>query len=118
MNWKNQNTTSHAEKIKNLVDGLLDGQGDSEPLLRRSVEARAAFLSGRTSGQKVDLPQELMIYVDKIAEHAYKVTDDDIETLYKAGYSEDAVFELTLSAALGAGIARLECGMAALKAEK
>ena len=108
----------HTEKIKNLVDGLLDGQGDSEPQLRRSVEARAAALSGRKSEQEVELPQHVMIYVDKIAKHAYKVTDEDIETLYKAGYSEDAVFELTLSAALGAGIARFECGMSALKAEK
>jgi alkylhydroperoxidase family enzyme len=49
--------------------------------------------------------------------HAYKVTDADIETLRKAGYSEDVIFELTLSAALGAGITRFDRGIAMLKGE-
>jgi alkylhydroperoxidase family enzyme len=53
-----------------------------------------------------------------VALHAYKTTDADIEKLLQAGYSEDAIFEITLSAALGAGRARLERGLAALKGEK
>ena len=58
---------------------------------------------------------ELVSYVKKIALHAYKTTDEDIEVLLKAGYSEDAIFEITLSGALGAGMARLERGLAVLK---
>jgi len=54
-------------------------------------------------------------YVEKVALHAYRVTDADIDGLREAGYSEDAVFEITLSAALGAGLGRLERGMAALR---
>jgi alkylhydroperoxidase family enzyme len=61
------------------------------------------------------VPEELTRYVDKVAKHAYKVTDADVEALHLAGYSEDAIFEITLSAALGAGLARLERGLEALR---
>jgi alkylhydroperoxidase family enzyme len=47
--------------------------------------------------------------------HAYKVTDVDINQLKVAGYSEDELYELTISAALGAGLARLNRGLELLK---
>ncbi len=53
--------------------------------------------------------------MDKVARQAYKVTDDDIAALRQAGYSLDTIFEVTLSAALGAGMSRLERGLAVLK---
>jgi hypothetical protein len=55
------------------------------------------------------------IFYTKVARNAYKVTDEDIEFLKSQGYSEDALFEITLSAALGAGMVRLDSGLAALK---
>ena len=57
---------------------------------------------------------ELVSYVKKIALHAYKTTDEDIEVLLKAGYSEDAIFEITLCASVGASLVRLERGLQAL----
>jgi hypothetical protein len=60
------------------------------------------------------LPSELRSYVDKVAKHAYKVTDEDVEALKRAGHSEDAIFEVTAAAALGAAILRLERGLIAL----
>jgi hypothetical protein len=38
-----------------------------------------------------------------------------VASLRRAGYSEDAIFEITSSAALGAALGRLERGMAALQ---
>jgi hypothetical protein len=61
-----------------------------------------------------ELPAELRSYVDKVAQHAYRVTDEDIEALKRAGHSEDAIFELTAAAALGAAILRLERGLIVL----
>jgi alkylhydroperoxidase family enzyme len=107
----------HAGKIQTLVDSVLNSRGDSDPELRRAVEQRAAAHAGCSSGSDVQLAEELVTYVDKIARHAYKVIDADIEALRDAGYSEDAIFELTLSAALGAGIARLKCGITAMKGD-
>jgi len=54
-------------------------------------------------------------YVQKVTQSAYKVTDQDIETLLDAGYSEDQIFELTVSAALGAGLARRTAGLDSLQ---
>ncbi len=102
-----------------MIETVLTTPGDSSSRLRQAVEARAAALGGYTQEsaqeQQEDIPLELSSYVDKVAQHAYKVTDADIQRLREAGYSEDAIFEITLSAALGAGIGRLESGLQALK---
>jgi hypothetical protein len=66
-------------------------------------------------GEDATLPPLLRPYVEKVVRFAYKVTDDDIQALLRDGYAEDVVFEITVSAALGAGLGRLETGLAALK---
>jgi len=45
---------------------------------------------------------------------AYKVTDADVEELKAAGHSEDEILEQTVSAAVAAGLLRLEAGLKAL----
>src|SRR5215472_14075453 len=104
----------HAAYKQRLMEAVLTGAGETNPSMRRAVEALAAQLSGRPKLQGEKVPPELVSYVKKIALHAYKTTDEDVEALREAGYSEDAIFEITLSAALGAGMARLERGLAAL----
>jgi alkylhydroperoxidase family enzyme len=117
MNAEKPEPQRHAQKIQKLVDSVLNGPGHSDAKLRQAVEQRAAAHAGRLPQLEKKLPAELETYIDKIALHAYKVTDADIETLRKAGYSEDVIFELTLSAALGAGITRFDRGIAMLKGE-
>ena len=108
---------SHAAYTQRLIEAVLTNAGDTDPSVRRAVEALSAQISGRFTIETDAIPSELISYVKKIALHAYKTTDEDIEALRKAGYSEDAIFEITVSAALGAGMARLERGLAALKEE-
>lgn len=86
----------------------------TDPALRQAVEARAASFGGRP-GSRPEVPAALTALVDRIALHAYEVSDEDIAALKRAGYSEQAIFEITASAALGAGLSRLECGLAALR---
>jgi alkylhydroperoxidase family enzyme len=74
----------------------------TEPSLRQAVEARAASFGSRP-GPRAEVPQALTAFVDRIAQHAYRVTDDDVAALRQAGYSEQAIFEITASAAVGAG---------------
>ncbi len=100
-----------------LVDAVLNSSGASDPTVRRAVEARAAALGGRASAITSAVPLALASYVDKVAGRAYTVTDEDVAALCQAGYSEDAIFEITISAALGAAMARLERGLAALKGD-
>jgi alkylhydroperoxidase family enzyme len=54
------------------------------------------------------LPEPAQRYVDKVHRHAYRVVDGDVEALRDAGWSDEAIFELTVAAAVGAGLRRLE----------
>ncbi len=59
-------------------------------------------------------PPEFAAYLDKVRRHAYRITDEDIEALTRAGYSDDAVFELTVAAAVAAGLERRDAGLRVL----
>jgi alkylhydroperoxidase family enzyme len=59
-------------------------------------------------------PPELERYLQKVRLHAYKVTDRDIDQLKAAGFTEDEIFEHTVSAAALAGLERLDAGLATL----
>ena len=81
----------------------LEGPGRTTPELRRAAASGAP------------LPERVGAYLRKVHEAAWKVNDEDVALLLAAGLTEDHVYELTLSAALGAGLARFEAGMRALK---
>lgn len=107
--------------VRRLREAVLEGAGVTNVAIRSAAEARAAAFGGRPrSGDpaaRAPVPEPAGAFVDKVARHAYRVTDQDVEALRSAGYSEDAIFELMVSAALGAGCGRLERGMSALKGE-
>jgi alkylhydroperoxidase family enzyme len=109
---------SRLQNIHHLIEAVLTSPGDTLPSLRHLIEERSLALGGSPCEQASEVPPELAPYISKVALHAYKVVDGDIEALAQAGYSEDAIFEITLCAALGAGLARLERGLAALKGGK
>jgi hypothetical protein len=60
-------------------------------------------------------PTDFGVYLDKVRRHAYKVDDRDIEALKEQGHSEDEIFEQTVSAAVAAGLERLDAGLATLR---
>jgi alkylhydroperoxidase family enzyme len=95
-----------------LLDAVLSAPGITPREVRQAVVQRGPL-------QPLPLPSSpLAAYADKVALHAYKVTDDDIAALQRAGYSDDAVFEITVAAAVGAALHRLDRGMAALRGEE
>lgn len=108
---------SNAEYLTALVEAVLDGRGTTEPSLRRAIEARAASLSGGPR-EVAAVPDDLSAWVDKVARHAYKTTDSDVESLKAAGYAEDQIFEVTVAAALGAARGRLDRALAMLDETK
>ena len=59
-------------------------------------------------------PPQLASYLEKVRLHAYKVSDHDVDELKEAGFSEDEIFEHTISAAVTAGLERLDAGLATL----
>ena len=111
----------YAGLTKRLLDAVLATSGQTASELRRAVLARAARLGGRRDSGEGDtrdgVPAHLAGYVDKVALHAYKVTDEDLAALKRGGNSDDVLFEATVSAALGAALGRLERGLRALEGE-
>ena len=117
-------TGRYAALIERLVDSVLATSGHTTSKLRHAVFARAfgppsSPLSGTERGTGgEDIAPDLAGYVDKVALHAYKVTDEDVVALKRAGNSDDLLFEVTVSAALGAAVGRLERGLSALRGEE
>lgn len=91
----------HAGLRRAVYERVLLGQGEADPELRQA----AATGSG--------VPSDLQPLIDKIHRHAYKVTDEDIARV-QARYGDDKMFEIVVSAALGAARKRLALGLEAL----
>ena len=72
-----------------MVARILEGDGRAPCALRR-----AAF-------DNAGLAEPLAMLNDKVAKHAYKVTDEDIAAARASGASEDQIFELVVCAAVG-----------------
>ncbi len=105
----------HAGLIADMVHAALTTRGDAPVQTRRAALDLAASIGGRGDPPSdAWMPEGIRPLVEKIARHAYKVIDGDVHQLLDAGYSEDAVFELIVGTAIGAGIGRLERGLAAL----
>jgi len=92
----------HAELRDAALRRVLEGKGESDAALRQAAADDAG------------VPAELRALVEKIHRHAYKVTDEEIAQL-QAKYGDDAMFELIVSAALGASRNRLAAGLRALE---
>ena len=86
---------------KAVVARVLEGSGKAS-----AAQRRAAF-----DNHEVAEPARALI--DKVARHAYKVTDDDVAAA-KQSLSEDEIFELVVCAAIGQATRQLDAALAAL----
>ena len=94
----------HADAIQTVHDAVLESPGALD------TATRLGIATGRA------VPPELGAYADKVARHAYRVADADVAALRGAGYSDDAIFEVTVAVALGAGLLRRDVALAAIEA--
>jgi alkylhydroperoxidase family enzyme len=60
-------------------------------------------------------PAEFELYLAKVRLQAYEVTDRDIDELKEAGFTEDEIFEHTVSVAAAAGLDRLDAALETLR---
>ena len=93
----------HAEAVAALKRAVLQSPGVTEPA------ARLAAFGGE------DLPAPFGDYAAKVQEASERITDRDVQALLQGGCTQDAVFELTVAAALGAAMRRLEAGLRPLR---
>ena len=92
----------HARLRDDVLAQVLDGPGESAPALRRSAADNGV------------VPPDLKSLIEKIHAHAYRVTDEDLAQLQPT-YGDDRLFEIVVSAALGASRLRLMAGLRALE---
>jgi hypothetical protein len=93
----------HADAAADLRRAVLETPGVADQTARQ-----AAFTGHHAS-------EPLASYLDKVRDASYRITDADVDGLRTGGLSEDAVFELTLAAVLGAAGRRLDAGLRALR---
>ena len=91
----------HAELRDKVLAQVLAGPGESDAAVRQAAAANAGG------------PEDLRPLIAKVHAHAYKVTDADIARL-QSTYGDDKLFEIVVSAALGASRQRLMAGLDAL----
>jgi alkylhydroperoxidase family enzyme len=85
--------------------------------LREQVIERALHAPGETKGdaRRAAYDGSGSPLVEKVAAHAWKVTDEDIAAAKQAGLSEDALFELVVCAAVGQATRQLDAALAVLE---
>lgn len=89
---------------KALMSRILEGDGQAA-----ASERRAAFENSGLAGPIRGL-------ADKVARHAWQVTDQDIAAARASGLSEDQIFEIVVCAAVGAATRQYDTALAALDA--
>jgi AhpD family alkylhydroperoxidase len=66
----------------------------------------------------VEPPASARAYAALVRDASYRVTDADVARLKDAGHSEDEIFEITVAAAVAAGLRSLDAGSAAQAASR
>ena len=87
-------TDEFEDGLATLYESAITSKGSSDAGLRL----------GAATGR--DMPPELVTLIEKVHQHAYRVTDEDVSAIRAAGYDDDAIFELIVCAAVGAGPSR------------
>ena len=91
--------TRHAEVIAALRRAALETDGVTEPAVRAAV-----FAGGST-------PEAAESYIAMVRDQSFRISQGAVDDLRSAGLSEDAIFELTVAAALGAADRQLRAGL-------
>jgi hypothetical protein len=87
---------------KDLVARILEGDG------------RASHAQRREAFDNRGLAGPLRTLIDKVAEHAHTVSDEDIAAARESDISEDQIFELVVCAAIGQATRQYDAALAAL----
>jgi hypothetical protein len=93
----------HAAELAELLRAVLGSPGITD------VRTRQAIFRGD------ELSSPLAEYLSKVDGRSYRIMDSDITALQSAGYSEDAIFEVTVIAALGTAARQLDAGLRAMR---
>jgi hypothetical protein len=92
----------HAKRRDRALQSVLEGPAHSDAATRNAV------------ARNENVPPDLATLVAKVHAHAYRVTDEEVAAAQTV-YGDDKLFEIIVSAAMGASRLRLDAGLAALE---
>ena len=95
-------TDRHAAGVDALRRAVFESAGSTEPAVR--------VAAGSGGGP----PDPVGSYATVVRDWSYRITDTDLARLITAGLSDDDIFEVTIAAAVGAALQRLDAGMRAV----
>ena len=93
----------HAAGVDTLRRAVFESAGSTEPAVR---------VAAGSGGQ---LPDPIGSYAEMVRDRSYRIADSDLDELTAAGLSDDAIFEITVAAAVGAALQRLTAGMRVIR---
>jgi hypothetical protein len=85
-----------------VIDRALNGPGHTAAEMRR------------TAFDNSGVDSRARVLVDKVASQAWTVTPADVAAVSRSGMTDDEVFEVVISAALGQSTRQLQAALAAL----
>jgi hypothetical protein len=92
----------HAAGVEALRRAIFESAGSTDPAVRAAA------------GSGGELPEPMGSYATKVRDQSYRITDTDFAGLTRAGLDDDDIFEITIAAAVGAALRRLDAGMLAI----
>jgi hypothetical protein len=95
-------TNRHEPRVTALRHAVFESPGSTESAVRSAA------------GSGGDLPEPLSSYAAMVRERSYRISDADFARLTAAGLDDDVIFEITVAAAVGAALQRLDAGMRAV----
>jgi hypothetical protein len=77
---------------------------------------RASTAARQAAFDNAGVDERARVLIDKVARHAWKVTDADVEAAKAGGLTEDEIFELVVCAAYGQASRQLHQALAVVDA--
>ena len=97
---------------REVLDGVQHCPEHGDLSLRRLAAFGHGWAPGDADGADLGAAADI---VDKVARHAYRLTDEDFASARRAGLGDDELFELVVATAVGAGMARRAIGRSAVE---
>ncbi len=95
-------------EVGQLRTDLLTKPGVTEPSLRVAVDRFVRRQWELPGHDAAEVPGAYAPYLKKLARHAYRIVDEDLDHLRGSGLSDEAIYELTATAAVTSASVGLE----------
>ena len=96
-------TDRHAAAVDALRRAVFESAGSTATAVRVAA------------GSGGELSDPIGSYALKVRDQSYRITDADFAELTRAGLGDDDIFEITIAAAVGAALRRLDAGLRAIR---